>query len=283
MVYWPSESESEGTPAVAQYSDCGASSLATSSPTAFFSYSRHDSAFALRLAEDLKAAGASVWMDQLDISPGQEWDSAIEHAVTRSPRMLLILSPASVESRNVRNEIAFALDEQKTIIPVLYQDCAIPLQLRRIQHIDFRIDYARGFQVLIKVLRMGEPSVVSAIAQSPPPPSPQASVEPDNEARGAAQARAEQEEHEPEPSAREPRPEEERGEVSETTPEERGEEDRKTTEKSALQAAHQIQSIVVKERQLENDGELAAARDALLEQKGLERIHCLRKIAAGTG
>jgi hypothetical protein len=66
-------------------------------PTAFFSYSRQDSAFALRLAQDLKDAGANVWIDQLDIEPGQEWDSAIEAAVTQSPRMLLILSPSSVQ------------------------------------------------------------------------------------------------------------------------------------------------------------------------------------------
>jgi hypothetical protein len=84
-------------------------------PTAFFSYSREDSKFALQLAQDLKAAGANVWIDQLDIDPGQEWDSAVEAAVTQAPRMLLILSPSSVKSRNVRNEIAFALDENKTI------------------------------------------------------------------------------------------------------------------------------------------------------------------------
>ena len=104
--------------------------MSTDAPTAFFSYSRANSDFALKLAADLKAAGACVWMDQLDIDPGQEWDSAVEQAVARCPRMLLILSPASVQSRNVRNEIAFALDEQKTIIPVLYQDCTVPLQLR---------------------------------------------------------------------------------------------------------------------------------------------------------
>ena len=115
-------------------------------PTAFFSYSREDSEFAIRLAEDLKQAGAVVWIDQLDIDPGQEWDNAIEDAVTQCPRMLLILTAASVKSKKVRNEIAFALDEGKTIIPVLYQDCMVPLQLRRIQHIDFRTDYARGLQ-----------------------------------------------------------------------------------------------------------------------------------------
>src|SRR5664280_3868396 len=126
--------------------------LATEAQTAFFSYSRDDSEFALRLAEDLKAAGASVWLDQLDIEPGQEWDRAIESALTQSPRMLLILSVSSAKPRNVRNEISLALDEEKTILPVLYQDCTIPLQLRRVQHVDFRTDYARGLKALLKTL-----------------------------------------------------------------------------------------------------------------------------------
>ena len=121
-------------------------------PAAFISYSRDDSEFALRLAEDLKAAGANVWLDQLDIEPGQEWDSAIESALIQSPRMLLILSPSSVKSGNVRNEISFALDERKIIIPVLYRDCTVPLQLRRVQHVDFRADYARGLKALLKSL-----------------------------------------------------------------------------------------------------------------------------------
>jgi hypothetical protein len=41
---------------------------------AFVSYAREDGEFALRLAKDLKAAEALVWMDQLDIKPGERWD-----------------------------------------------------------------------------------------------------------------------------------------------------------------------------------------------------------------
>ena len=140
--------------------------MAPRAPTAFISYSREDSAFALRLAGDLKAAGANVWLDQMDIEPGQEWDSAIEDAVTQAPRMLLILSPPSVKSRNVRNEISFALEEKKTIIPVFYQDCTVPLQLHRIHRIDFRADYARGLKALLKTLGVETPAAASATAAS---------------------------------------------------------------------------------------------------------------------
>ena len=135
--------------------------MATEPQTAFFSYSRDDSDFALRLAEDLKAAGASVWLDQTDIAPGQEWDNAVEDALSQSPRVLLVLSPASVKSRNVRNEITFALEAHKAIVPVLYQDCPIPLQLVRLQRIDFRTDYDRGLKTLLRTLGVEQQAVAA--------------------------------------------------------------------------------------------------------------------------
>ena len=124
-------------------------------PTAaFISYSREDSEFALRLAQDLRAAGASVWIDQLDIRPGKPWDNAIEDALQNSPLMLAVLSPTSVRSENVRDEIAYALKQGKIVVPVLYMDCVIPLRLERKQYIDFRSDYARGLNALLHHLRI---------------------------------------------------------------------------------------------------------------------------------
>lgn len=133
-------------------------------PTAFFSYSREDSAFALRLAEDLKAAGANVWLDQLDIAPGQRWARAVEEALNNSPRVLVILSPASVSSTHVEDEVNFALEEHKTVIPVFYQDCKVPFQLRPFQYVDFRADYDRGLKAMVKTL--------GATSRSQPTPEP---------------------------------------------------------------------------------------------------------------
>ena len=128
-----------------------------SAQSAFVSYSRDDSEFALRLTQDLKAAGAHVWLDQLDIQPGHPWDNAIEEALNTAPQMLLILSPASAKSENVRNEISYALEQGKIIIPVLYQDCTVPLRLQRTQRIDFRADYARGLHSLMTHLHVIQP------------------------------------------------------------------------------------------------------------------------------
>jgi len=120
--------------------------------TAFVSYSREDSEFVLRLVKDLKARGAKVWMDKLDIRPGQRWEFEIEEALNGCSRMLLILSPASVGSRNVLAEAAFAIDEGKEIIPVLHLECKIPLRLRPYQYADFRENYDEGLQGLLSTM-----------------------------------------------------------------------------------------------------------------------------------
>jgi hypothetical protein len=129
--------------------------------TAFFSYCRDDSEFALRLAEDLKAAGANVWLDQLDIEPGQRWARAVQDALTNCHRLLVILSPSSVNSTNVEDEVVFALEEHKTVIPALYRDCKVPFQLRPFQYVDFRSDYARGLKTLLKTLGVEQQPVAA--------------------------------------------------------------------------------------------------------------------------
>ena len=221
-------------------------------PSAFFSYSREDSEFALRLAGDLKAAGAGVWLDQLDISPGQEWDSAIEDALNECPRMLLILSPDSAKSRNVRNEISRALDEKKSIIPVFFRDCTVPLQLARVQFIDFRSDYARGLKALLKTLGVVE--VPQPIAPAPAPaPERQADVaDAEERKRAADQARLEQE----------------RKQAAERA---RLEEERRLAAEQARLEEERRQASAEKAR-LEEERRQAAAEKTRLEQQERERL-----------
>jgi TIR domain-containing protein len=119
----------------------------------FLSYSRDDSSFVLKLAPDLKAAGADVWLDQMDISPGQRWDLAIQEALASCSRLIVVLSPSSVASTTVLDEVSFALENHKTVIPVLYRDCEIPFRLGRLQYVDFRGEYARGFEGLLRTMK----------------------------------------------------------------------------------------------------------------------------------
>jgi len=154
--------------------------MAGEAQTAFISYSREDSEFALKLAEDLKAAGAAVWLDQLDIAPGQRWARAVQDALNDCPRMLVILSPASVSSTNVDDEVSFALEEGKTVIPVLYRDCKIPFRLRPFQFVDFRSDYDLAMKRFLRTLpaALVPARVAPAPKETVPPASNQDRAEP---------------------------------------------------------------------------------------------------------
>jgi TIR domain len=123
---------------------------------AFFSYSRQDSEFAIRLAKDLRGRGAAIWIDQLDIVPGTHWDESVEKAVDACSTFLVLLSPNSTESENVMDEVAYALDEKKAIVPVMFSDCKVPLRLRRMQYVDVRASYETGVQEILKALHVAQ-------------------------------------------------------------------------------------------------------------------------------
>lgn len=127
-------------------------------PKIFFSYARADADFVLRLAKDLRAAGTNLWVDQLDIRPGDRWDSAVEQALNACPCLLVILSPASVASQNVMDEVSAALEANKRIVPVRYLDSEIPFRLKRLQYIDFRADYDSGLSQLLNALNVVQPA-----------------------------------------------------------------------------------------------------------------------------
>lgn len=118
----------------------------------FVSYARTDGEFALRLARDLRSANVDIWMDQLDIGAGDIWDRAVEDALQKCKGLLVILSPAAVASRSVMDEVSFAMEEGKKVIPVLYQTCEIPFRLRRVQRTDCASDYSVGLSKLIDAL-----------------------------------------------------------------------------------------------------------------------------------
>ena len=111
----------------------------------FISYSRINKEFALKLARELKAAGFPIWLDQLDIPTGTRWDDEIEKALRECGIFMVILTPASIASDNAKDEIGYAIDHGKRILPVLLEDCEIPLRLRRFQYVDFtRMNYTEG-------------------------------------------------------------------------------------------------------------------------------------------
>lgn len=119
----------------------------------FLSYSRSDERFALRLARDLRAHGVAMWVDQLDIRPSEHWDRAIERAVRDCRGIVVILSPRSVASDNVADEISYAIDSGKSVLPVMIERCVLPLRITRMHLIDATGSYEKALQQCLAELQ----------------------------------------------------------------------------------------------------------------------------------
>jgi hypothetical protein len=127
----------------------------------FICYAREDQGFVLKLAANLKERGARVWLDQWDIPASADWDLTIDNALYDCAQFLIVLSPAAVASGEVRGELRTALDENKPIVPVLYQTCRIPRRLKLIQYVDFTAcgpDDGDTLGQVLRALGMSEPS-----------------------------------------------------------------------------------------------------------------------------
>ena len=150
----------------------------------FLCYARKDEDFVLKLAANLKERGAPVWLDQWDIPPSADWDLTIDDALYGCARFLIVLSPASRASREARGELRTALDEDKPIVPVLYQKCRIPRQLKLIQHVDYTSSGPDDETLLGQVLRalgvpIAETSEVSETSEVLPRPPTRQPFEPE--------------------------------------------------------------------------------------------------------
>jgi TIR domain/Pentapeptide repeats (8 copies) len=74
----------------------------------FISYSTRDQGFADRLYADLQNKGVRCWFAPQDIRGGRKVHEQIDTAIQMHDRLLLILSPASMNSEWVKTEIAKA-------------------------------------------------------------------------------------------------------------------------------------------------------------------------------
>lgn len=106
--------------------------------TVFVSYSRSDRVFVRRLVDHLKAKSFDCWLDVDRLQAGQDWSDAVWSALQECSIMLLVVSPASMSSKEVANEWKYYHNSDKPIIPVLVDSATnIHYQLVALHYIDF--------------------------------------------------------------------------------------------------------------------------------------------------
>src|SRR5690606_16434526 len=101
----------------------------------FLSHSRQDHWICHTLGEKIRNAGAEIWVDVFDIDAGRNIGEAIKAGLRQSHELLILISPASVQSDWVKHEagIADALDLPITLVMlhVVLSERPEPLKDRR--------------------------------------------------------------------------------------------------------------------------------------------------------
>jgi adenylate cyclase len=100
----------------------------------FVSYARSDKARVEPLVRALESRGWSVWWDP-DIAPGQEFDRSIAAELDAAAAVLVVWTPASVESRWVRGEAREAAD-RGILVPVRFDGARLPIDVRALHTTD---------------------------------------------------------------------------------------------------------------------------------------------------
>ena len=134
----------------------------------FISYSHADKDFAENLAVHLVQAKQNVWIDKWELNAGDSLIARIEEALEGADAILVVLSKDSVKSEWCKKELRSGLVrelEQRAVvvIPIIINDCEIPLFLREKLYIDFRKDRDANFALLLRSLdRISNPAQARA-------------------------------------------------------------------------------------------------------------------------
>lgn len=98
-------------------------------PFIFISYAHLDADLVFPIISAWHNQGYRIWYDE-GIDPGNEWPEEIANALEGCSQFLVFISPRSVLSKNVKNEINFALDMDKEFIAIHLEKTDLPSGLR---------------------------------------------------------------------------------------------------------------------------------------------------------
>src|SRR6478735_1931779 len=138
-------------------------------PYVFVSYASADRERVLPVVAALRAAGVGAWLDQQGIAGGENYAAEIAEAIKGAAALLLLASPASLVSRNVRQEIALAWRYERPYVPLRLDPVTIPDDLA------YWLEAAQWVDILDQPAAQWLPAVLAALAPlgiAPPAPVP---------------------------------------------------------------------------------------------------------------
>ena len=123
----------------------------------FISHSSDDKERIWPIVEYLIGNGISLWVDALEMRPGDKLFRRISQGIESSKFIAVMLTPTSVTSKWVEEEVRQALsnefyDDEIHVIPCMLEECEVPRYLRDRIYCDFRANIFRGICDLLKTL-----------------------------------------------------------------------------------------------------------------------------------
>jgi len=136
------------------------------SPRVFLSHSHQDNRFASRLAADLQARGADVWVDLTEIQH-DDFLKRINEGLKDREWLVLVMTPAALASPWVQLEVDAAhalviMKRMQGVIPVMAKPCQvedIPPTGATLHRYDATRDYRRALTSLSRALGLVEPEI----------------------------------------------------------------------------------------------------------------------------
>ncbi|MEE4300113.1 MAG: alpha/beta fold hydrolase [Pseudomonadales bacterium] len=149
-----------------------------SEPYVFVCYSHHDSDAVHADLARLRGIGLRIWYDE-GISPGSEWSEELAQALEGAELVLFYATERSANSRHCRDEINFAHNHDKSILPIFLEDVSLPkgleLSLSSTQAVlRFRLDedhYLEKLRSVLPVATIGESASTRSDAHAPVSPA----------------------------------------------------------------------------------------------------------------
>jgi TIR domain len=128
-------------------------------PRVFISHNHQDKSFVRRLGADLAANGVRPLIDEAEINVGDSLISKIGAAIDELDYFAIVLSPRSIASVWVQQELEQAMTSQLAsrqivILPILLEKCEVPAFLRGKLYVDFTqsTGYDESFARLLRAL-----------------------------------------------------------------------------------------------------------------------------------
>ncbi|MCX5784837.1 MAG: toll/interleukin-1 receptor domain-containing protein [Elusimicrobia bacterium] len=126
----------------------------------YISYPKENADFANHLASELVRRNHCVWVEKWELQAGDSLIEKVQGTITDSDALLVVISKASVAAAWCRRSLAATLTREVAakhaiIVPVLMEDCEIPLFVTNYLRADFRKGFDAGFKNIFEGIAAG--------------------------------------------------------------------------------------------------------------------------------